>query len=221
MELIVKDNPQVILPDDYYKHSAMSNSDLGLLEAKTQDFDPTEAYAFGNLVDHLITEPEKVDVYRNSCNGHIFTNEQMQQAIKMKAAFMLDPLAKLMVDNADCQQIMHKWVHHKIGNIEFTLDARCKWDLWMSKFGWGGDIKTTTAETQEQFEAACRHFKYPRQRFFYMTLAGSEKDVLIGISKKNYKVFKITIRKGDAFWNEGRENYEKLVVEYWKLYGNE
>ena len=53
--------------------------------------------------------------------------------------------------------------------------------------GWGGDIKSTSATTQEQFESAVRQFDYDRQRFFYMNIAGSEKDVLIGISKEHQK----------------------------------
>ena len=52
-----------------------------------------------------------------------------------------------------------------------------------------------------------------------MTMGGSDKDMLIGISKVNKKVFRIPIQKGDAFWQEGQEDYERLVVEYWKRYG--
>ena len=209
----------VIDPDKYYEHSAMSNSELGELDQGRKDFDPTAAYAFGNLVDHLITEPEKVDVYKNTCNSDVFTGAQMQLGLAMKDAFMQDTVAMRIFSNSEYQTIMHKRLVHTIGKIEFTLDARCKWDLWMNGFGWGGDIKTTTATTQAQFEAACRFFHYPRQRFFYMTMGGSDKDMLIGISKVNKKVFRIPIKKGDAFWNEGREDYERLVIEHWKMYG--
>ena len=210
---------EVIDPDRYYDHDAMSNSDLGELEQRDKDFDPTAAYAFGNLVDHLITEPEKVDVYKNTCNNDVFTGAQMDLALKMKGAFMKDEIARKIFKMSQYQKIMHKLLIHKFGKIKFTIEARCKWDLWMGRFGWGTDVKTTTAETQEQFEAACRFFKYPRQRFFYMTMGESDKDMLIGISKKNLKVFKIPITKGDAFWKEGQEDYERLVVEYWKRYG--
>lgn len=228
MQITVQENPhaetgkflhEVIDPDKYYQHSAMSNSDLGELEQNKKDFDPTAAYAFGNLVDHLITEPEKVDVYQHTCNNDVFTGAQMDLALDMKAAFMRDPTAMKIFTNSDYQTIMHKRLIHKFGKIEFTIDARCKWDLWMSSFGWGGDIKTTTATTQSQFEAACKFFRYPRQRFFYMTMGLSTKDMLIGISKVNQKVFKIPIIIGDKFYLEGRADYEKLVIEYWKMYG--
>jgi hypothetical protein len=197
----------------------MSNSDLGDLEQNNRDFDPTAAYAFGNLVDHLITEPEKVDVYKNTCNGDVFTGVQMELAIKMKESFMKDEIALKLFQMSRYQEIMHKQLLHKFGKIEFKLNARCKWDLWMPRFKWGGDIKTTTATTESQFRAACSFFHYPRQRFLYMTLGGSDKDMLIGISKVNKKVFKIPINRGDDFWNEGKSDYENLVIEYWKLYG--
>ncbi len=228
MQITVQDNPhaetgkflhEVIDPDKYYEHDAMSNSDLGELEQKDRDFDPTAAYAFGNLVDHLITEPEKVDVYKYTCNNDVFTGVQMKLAQDMRAAFMKDSVSIRIFSNSNFQKIMHKRLIHKFGKIEFTIDARCKWDLWMPSFGWGGDIKTTTATTQAQFEAACKFFHYPRQRFFYMTMGGSDKDMLIGISKVNKKVFRIPIHKGGAFWKTGQEDYERLVVEYWKRYG--
>lgn len=218
MIITVKDIPEIIDPDKYYDHPAMSNSKLGELEVKEEENDPTEVYAFGNLVDHMITEPDKVDVYRNSCDGHVFTSAQMQLAKEMRIAFHKDSLCSQLSLMAEYQKIMLKELHHDFGKIQFSIQAKCKWDMWFGS--WGGDIKTTTAETQEQFEAAARFFHYPRQRFLYMTLGGSEKDILIGISKKNLKIFRIPIRKGDAFWNEGKEDYERLVVEYWKLYGN-
>ncbi len=219
MKITVQNLPEIIDPAKYYEHSSMSNSDLGKLEQRDQEFDPTEAYAFGNLVDHLITEPDKVDVYQNTCDGNVFTALQMKLALDMKASFMKNAMCKRIVDMSSFQTIMHKRLIHQFDNIEFTIDARCKWDLWINTHLGGGDIKTTTATTQEQFEAACKHFHYPRQRFMYMTLGETEKDILIGISKVNQKVFILPIRKGDAFWQEGKEDYERMVVEYWKLYG--
>jgi hypothetical protein len=36
-----------------------------------------------------------------------------------------------------------------------------------------------------------------------MDIAGSDQDVLIGVSKVNYKVFKVPIRRGDELFNSG------------------
>jgi len=103
--------------------------------------------------------------------------------------------------------------------VPFSLPVRCKWDLWMAGFNWGGDIKSTVATTQKQFEEACRHFDYDRQRWWYMNIAGSAQDILIGISKKNFKIFKLTIRRGDEFWKSGREKALELAFRYWQLFG--
>ena len=83
----------------------------------------------------------------------------------------------------------------------------------------GGDIKSTTATTQEQFEAAITHFDYHRQRAFYMTLSGHPRDVVIGISKKNFKVFKVFIKRGDPLFEKGMEEFRMLAYKYFTLFG--
>jgi hypothetical protein len=89
----------------------------------------------------------------------------------------------------------------------------------MPTFNWGGDIKSTAATTQKQFEEACRYFDYDRSRFWYMNIANSNQDILIGISKVNFKIFKLPIRKGDDFYNEGKKKALELAFKYWQLFG--
>ena len=105
-------------------------------------------------------------------------------------------------------------------DISFSLPVRCKWDLWMPSLKWGGDIKSTTATTQKQFEEAARFFDYDRQRYFYMNIAGSTQDILIGISKVNYRVFKVPIKRGDCFWKSGEEKCLCLAFKYWEMFGD-
>jgi hypothetical protein len=83
----------------------------------------------------------------------------------------------------------------------------------------GGDIKSTTATTQEQFEAAITHFDYHRQRAVYMTLSGYSYDVIIGISKKNFQVFKVYIKRGDELFNRGMYEFQALAYKYYVLFG--
>ncbi len=90
----------------------------------------------------------------------------------------------------------------------------------METYGWGGDIKSTTATTQKQFEDAVRYFDYDRQRFFYMNMAGSNQDILIGISKVNFKVFKVPIQRGSELWNSGRDKTMELAFKYWMMFGD-
>ena len=53
------------------------------------------------------------------------------------------------------------------------------------------------------------------QRF--MDVAGSDHDFIYAISKKNCKVFRKQITRGDAVYNAGREKYEELAFQYWCL----
>src|SRR5690606_12865534 len=103
----------------------------------------------------------------------------------MKRQFLKDDLAASMLKVSDCQTVMIKQREFEFEGVNFSLNTRCKWDLWSARLGYGGDIKSTTATTQKQFEEAVRFFDYDRQRAWYMDIAGSRQDVLIGISKKN------------------------------------
>jgi hypothetical protein len=139
----------------------------------------------------------------------------------MKAAFWKDDFCNVMASKADGQKV--SIIHDKVLNYqgyEFKLDVRCKWDLWRSDWGWGGDIKSTTATTQAQFEAAAIFFNYDRQRAWYMDVEGADRDVLIGISKvKPHRIFKIPINRESNFYKSGKEKYMELAFRWSLLFG--
>ncbi len=207
--------------DPYFSRPEVSNSDLSDLKKILyggDEFDPTEAYKFGTLIDCMLTEPEKVDFFSFTCSGEQYTPEQFSIAKKMKRAYYNDRLARHMLEGADTQKVMFRDMLIEYDGFEFTLPARCKWDIWMPKVIWGGDIKSTTATSQKQFEAAAKYFDYDRQRAFYMDIAGSDQDMLIAISKVNFKIFKIPIRRGDDFFKSGQQKYKELAFKYWNLF---
>jgi len=210
--------------DPYFGRLEVSNSDLHdldrMLRGSYDDRDPTNAYKFGTLIDAIITEPETVDYYKRTCHGEQYTVEEFEQAKKMRDAFRRDPIAKQLLPLCDFQKICIGPVSLKYETIEFELYMRCKYDLWMRSLNYGGDIKSTTATTQAQFEAACKYFHYDQQRAVYMTQSGAKHDVLIGISKVNFKVFKLFINKGDAFYNSGMEKFTDIAFKWWTLFGN-
>lgn len=206
--------------DTYYKSKAVSNSDLGKLKNELfpkNASDPTNAYRFGRLIDAMITEPEKVNFFKKTFDGDIFSKQEFEIAEKMKASFYSDSLCSNLSSISEYQKIYLKNVTFRFRGIEFNLPMRCKYDMFMSPLGYGADIKSTTAETQSQFEAAIKYFDYPRQRAVYMTLSDSDYDILIGISKVNYRVFKVFIRRGDSLYREGYEDYINLAFRYWLL----
>lgn len=208
--------------DPYFNRSEVSNSDLSWLAKYWQpDYkrgDIEQAYRFGTLVDAIITEPHKVNHYKYTVDGVAYTKLEFERAIDMRAAFLSDTLCKNLVSVSSMQEVMVRDIPMSYEGVNFTLPVRCKWDLWWRHQNWGGDIKSTTATTQKQFEEACSYFDYDRQRAWYMDIAGSNQDILIGISKINNKIFKLPITRGDNFYNSGKEKYLELAFKWWYLF---
>jgi hypothetical protein len=208
--------------DNYFQRTEISNSDLSWLnDLWKPEQDPIikeKAYRFGSLVDAVVTEPEKVDFFRFKVENTQYSKEEFEQALAMKRAFMNDSLASNILKQSEMQKVMIVNRTFTFDDIQFSLDVRCKWDLWMNALKWGGDLKSTTATTQKQFEEAVRFFDYDRQRAWYMDIAGSNQDVLIGVSKVNFKVFKVPIRRGDELYQSGLEKYNHLAFQWWTLF---
>lgn len=214
------------MQDPYFSRSEVSNSDLTALKKLLyggSNIDPTYAYAFGTLIDNMITEPEKINYFERTVLGqdYNYSAEDFEKAKQMKKAYMKDPFCAMINKAASFQaiSIQHNWPIEYNG-FQFKLDVRCKWDLLVREWKMGGDIKSTAAETQSQFEAACEHFDYFRSRAFYMDIEGTEKDMLIGISKKNFNVFKIPITRGDKLYLKGKSEYQDLSFKYWQLFSD-
>ncbi len=211
-------------PDTYYLRSEVSNSDLtelkNILHPRMQFGDKEAAFRFGSLVDAIITEPSRVDYYRMMVDDEQYTEDEFRHALEMKKALRYEArrdafLAKVL-EYAETQRFMvNKAQQLSYCGFDFNLDTRCKWDWWMKFFG--GDLKTTFASTQQQFEEAVDFFDWDRSRAWYMDIAGSDKDFIYAISKKNCKVFKKFIQRGDNVYNRGREKYEELAFQYWCL----
>lgn len=209
-------------PDPYFLRSEVSNSDLTSLKNELygrDDCDPTSAYAFGTLVDAMITEQERIHFLNKTIDG--LTMQQFglsyadfDKAKAMMKAFRNDSFCKMAVHSASYQKVSTSERTFSHMGIEFTMPVRCKWDF----FGhMSGDIKSTMATTQKQFEAACHYFDYFRSRAWYMDIENTNRDVLIGISKVNYKIFVIPIIRGSTYYELGKQQYTELAFKYWAL----
>lgn len=210
--------------DPYYNRPEVSNSDLSALKnyfmPKDYVMDVTAAYRFGNLIDSLITEPNRCDHYNLRVDGEQFSRNEWDHASLMRKEFLRDPMAAQMLNLAKGQCVKSGIVKLDYEGIDFELLMRCKYDLWSDQLRYGGDIKSTTATTQKQFEDACYHFDYDRQRAVYMNLSGAQKDVIIGISKVNLKVFKLFINRESEFYKSGMEKFREIAFKYWTLFGD-
>ena len=95
--------------ENYFNRHEVSNSDLGWLldqlNPKERFIDPTQAFADGNLLDAMITEPEKVDYFKMTREGVSYKKSTFENTIKMKQSFWRDPLCRDLMKGADSQKI--------------------------------------------------------------------------------------------------------------------
>ena len=213
-------------PDTYYQRSEVSNSDLttlkNLLHPRLQLGDREAAFRFGSLVDAIITEPARVNYYRFTVDDVQYTEDEFRHALEMQGALrseaMNDQFLFALLQLANTQKVMvNPSQRFEYGSFPFYLATRCKWDWWLQDVGFGGDLKTTFASTQKEFDEAIDFFDWDRSRAWYMDIAGSDRDFIYAISKKNNRVFKHFIRRGDATYEHGRAKYEELAFQYWCL----
>ena len=211
--------------DNYYNRPEVSNSDLtelkNVLHPHMQFGDKETAFRFGSLVDALVTEPNRVDYYRLTLDDVHYTSKEFKHAMDMDMALnheanRRDPFLGAVLKNSDTQKVMinHNQEFSYCG-YTFQLDTRCKWDWWLDDYGFGGDLKTTSASTQKEFEDAIDVFDWDRSRAWYMDIAQSDKDFIYAISKKNNKIFKKFIERGDETYTRGREKYLELAFQMW------
>lgn len=214
-------------PDSYYLRTEVSNSDLtelkNYLYPRTQYGDKEKAFKFGTLVDALITENERVHYSKRMVDDVTYSREDFELGLAMREALRKearkDEFLRAVLSNSDTQKFMvNKSQRFLYGNFEYTLDTRCKWDWWLPSFGFGGDLKTTFAESQNQFNEAIDFFDWDRSRAWYMDIAGSQQDFIYAISKKNLKIFKAFIRRDDDTYKRGKEKYDELAFKWWMLF---
>ena len=214
-------------PDSYYSRSEVSNSDLtelkNYLYPRVQYGDKEKAFKFGTLVDALITENDRVRYDKLMVDDYLYTTEEFELGLEMRKALRKeaekDQFLAVVLAQSDTQKFMvNKQQEFYYGNFAYHLDTRCKWDWWLSAYNFGGDLKTTFAESQAQFDEAIDFFDWDRSRAWYMDIGGSNRDFIDAISKKNCKIFKhfITDRNHPTYI-KGKEKYEDLAFKWWQL----
>lgn len=211
--------------DAYYSRSEVSNSDLtelkNLLHPAPMPQGVREAaFRFGSLVDAIITEPERVNYYQLTVDDVQYTDDEFRHAKEMYRSLRLtarrDPFLAKVLAEAETQRFMVKQTQpFEYGGFTFSLDTRCKWDWWLPRYNFGGDLKTCAAATQKEFVDAIDFFDWDRSRAWYMDIANSDCDFIYAISKRNCNVFTTRIRRDDPVYLRGRDKYLELAFQYW------
>ncbi len=215
-------NQAIINPTPYFERTEVSNSDLSWLKQITMNYqdlqDYTNAYRLGSLVDGMLTEPHKLNYFRFTLDNEQYTREEFAMCEKMKNAARADEFFMMLLKQSTGQVVKSADVKFNYGGFEFTLPMRCKYDGWIDPLSWGWDLKSTNCTSQKQFEEAVRHFDYDRSRVVYMKISGAKKDMIMGISKINYKIFKVPVSVGCELWKSGEEKLNDLGFKYWTLF---
>lgn len=190
---------------------------------ENQWIDLEKAYANGTLIDAMITEPEKVDYFKFKVQGesYQYSSDEFEAAKEMKKAFYKDAFCAAFVKQCKFQHITYQPefnISHD--GFEFNLPAKCKWDLFRPDIDLSGDIKSTACTTQKQVEEAVRYFAYDRSRAWYMDLENRSNDILIFISKVNFKVFKVPVKRDSSIYKEGKAKYQELAFRWYYLFGD-
>lgn len=213
-------------PDTYYQRNEVSNSSLTelkqLLYPQTMFGDKEKAFKFGTLVDAIITEPDRVDYYKKTVDEVQYLDEDFELAIEMRKSLLAEARKDRFLENVLKQSHTQKVSVRKNQEFDYcgfkyTLDTRCKWDWFISPLNFGGDLKTTAAASQQEFEDAIDFFDWDRSRAWYMDIVDSDRDFIYAISKKNCKVFKYFITRDDKTYQHGKEKYNELAFKYWQL----
>lgn len=217
---------ELINDTNYRAFPAVSNSDLTWLQKQYMPedryIDLRKAYANGTLIDAMITEPEKVDYFQRRVAGedYQYSDDEFAAAIEMKKVFYKDPFCAQFVKGCKFQHISYSPAFPvENDGFKFTLPAKCKWDLFRTDIDLSGDIKSTACTTQKQVEEALRHFEYDRSRAWYMDLEKRNNDILIFISKVNFKIFKVPITRASSIYKDGKAKYQELAFRWWCCFG--
>jgi|SRR5690606_9820141 len=203
---------------NYFDHPFVNNSALSALKKELSGDDsppPTDAYRFGSLFDAVCTEPHRVDPYQKVIlgSGYSFSDEELEVANKMRSSLLKNTFCTQILRAGQAQVEKYIDCVHFQYKDQFHLPMKCKYDLWTEQIF--ADLKSTSATSQQQFEDSCTLFGYWRQMALYGRLGGIRKAVIIGVSKKNFKVFVVPMSYGDKWWSQGEKELTELAYKYW------
>ena len=201
---------------NYFDIPALSNSEMGYLRKEIYGIDDIGNldyhFAFGTLVDAMLTETSRE--VEQARQAYSFDQKDLKNADIMVRNCKLDPLIKLMLPVAVGQYVYVRTLTIAGPDFEFKVKCKCKYDLLIKKYSTGLDFKTLSVSDYKSFIASIKHFDYDRQAAFYMDIAGINRFWIVAISKKNSKVFKLAIERGDENYLSGLAKYRFWAHKY-------
>lgn len=200
---------------NYFSLPSVSNSDLNALRkayyCSEDAFDPAEVYKFGNLVDAMLTEPERVNYWYFTLEDNgaqiTYTPTDFELAKAMTKVCLKDPVIAAFIAQGSGQYIFDRLLPFQFEGNDYQIQARCKFDSIKMAQKIGCSYKTTSCTTRKSFIESIEHFNYDQQEAWYMDIAEIDRDFICAISKKTKEVFKVAVQRGDELYERGRQKY--------------
>lgn len=205
----------------YASNSTVKEAHKMLMSGDIADYNQeVPAYYFGAAIDAILTDPENVHTMD-------LTRDQQYTVLPICKAIQKNKVYQALFSPEAGREHQAVFVDTEFqitvdGNKVF-IPAKCKFDWWNPKkyINFGGDLKTTDAQTENAFRSAAKWFDYPQQAAWYMDITGTDKFVILGVSKRNYQTWVITIKRGDSLYESGKEKYLRRSASWYKLNGNQ
>ena len=204
----------------YWEHKYLSNSGLSKLEAELSGRDArdlTEAYRRGTIVDVMITDQKRLNIYQRTIQAldgtdlH-YTDAEIIKARKMRDAFFADPICSQLYHASNLQEEVY------LDDAEFgdiVLGIKCKCDGRLKAARWPWDLKRTSCRTLKDFEATMGLYSYDRQSVIYITACQSDRMLFIGISDHQpHHIFKVFVKRGDDRFRAGFDKAYDLIQKF-------
>lgn len=177
------------------------------------------AYYFGSAMDALLTEPELIHTVD-------MDQDQRKEILPMIASLQRNNTYQTFFSPEAGRESQAVFVDLEfpitIDGMKVTIPVKCKFDWWNPKryINFGGDLKTTDASTEAAFLSAANWFYYPQQAAWYMDITGTDRFVIMAVSKRNNHVFTLPIKRGDKLYEKGKADYLRCSASWFKLNGS-
>ncbi len=187
---------------EYFAIDRMSNSTLSWVKRKVKNLPdrPEQAHYndFGKLAEDYIID------------GVALPSDTSKpwrtQILRMKEKFYADDIIRGFVRHPDFVS------QHKFFPEFMELPFKCKLDGSRMAIKTGFEYKTGLFQNYKTFNEGCYYYDYDRQVYVYMECANLDRMIVVGQSKyKGADIFMKVVKRGDDFWNSGKEKTEELV----------
>lgn len=193
--------------DNIRKLHGVSNSELTRfmhkLKGETVNY-PARALTFGAAFHEMVLEPQNF-----SFGEWCLRKSENAALIGMENSLLANDVAFNLLQNSE-KEVNRTWIDKKTG-----LKCKGRIDLDISKTDLG-DLKTTSANSLQEFERDLVKYDNDRQAAFYLSgTKGARRFWFIGIQKrKPYRVFVTSFYRNSKFIRKGKRKMDFLLERY-------